>query len=72
MSTQLVFCSSEYKGLATGGGVSEAMQLLAENVAYETVKTGWDSKTVWLIQEGHIDTVRKRTQHEQLDLFVQR
>ena len=52
--------------------MSEAMQLLAENVAYETVKTGWDSKTVWLIQEGHIDTVRKRTQHEQLDLFVQR
>ncbi|PAV62696.1 hypothetical protein WR25_20424 [Diploscapter pachys] len=72
VSAQLVFCSSEYKGLATGGGVSEAMQLLAENVAYETVKTGWDSKTVWLIQEGHIDMVRKRTQHEQLDLFVQR
>ncbi|CAD6195210.1 unnamed protein product [Caenorhabditis auriculariae] len=68
---QVVFATSDYKGLATGGRVSEAMRCLAEHACFQSMTQGSAEKWLVLAHDG-LFTVQRVTEFEQLEKFMER
>ncbi|XP_072048156.1 LOW QUALITY PROTEIN: vacuolar protein sorting-associated protein 8 homolog [Amphiura filiformis] len=64
----LVYSSSHFKSLATGGNVSKALALAGERACYQSIKTHKGQLLALGTKSLHVMTLR--TWHERIDLLV--
>ncbi|KAI1733179.1 golgi CORVET complex core vacuolar protein 8 domain-containing protein [Ditylenchus destructor] len=69
-TVDFVYNSSDFKGLATGGNVSAALELLSDNVCYHSFVRHND--VIYSLGQSGIYAISLLDQAHQLDLFVER
>ncbi|KAH7731097.1 Protein C42C1.4 a [Aphelenchoides avenae] len=67
---QLVYNSADFKGLSTGGNVSEALKCLSDNVCYQSVSMFGDD--VYVLGPNSLHAVSVMDQAAQLDHFEEK
>ncbi|ETN74520.1 hypothetical protein NECAME_04006, partial [Necator americanus] len=68
----LFFSTSDYKGLATGGNVSPAMQCLAERACYQSLCRNHPHNSATVLSYDELFELSLLTEEDQMELFQSR